>query len=74
MNPSFKDRFTEFKGISVDDINKSNAHPRRLMAAVENSVKSLEDGETFSGYILELGRRHARHSVKPTKSNVSIFA
>ena len=72
MNPSLKDRFTDFKDISVEEINKSNDHPRRLMAAIENSVKSLEDVETFSEYALELGRRHARHSYKPTKSNVSI--
>lgn len=69
MNPNLKTRFTEFKEISVDEINKSNGHPRRLMAAIENSVSSLEDPETFAGYVLELGRRHTRLHFKPSKSH-----
>ena len=70
MNPKLKSSFTSFKDISVDDINKSNDHPRRLMAAIENSVSSLDDPETFAGYVLELGRRHARLKFKPSKSHV----
>ncbi|KAL9969208.1 hypothetical protein ACROYT_G021398 [Oculina patagonica] len=69
MNPHLKARFHEFKDISVEQINKSNDHPRRLMAAIENSVTSLNDPETFAGYVLELGRRHARLNLKPSKSN-----
>lgn len=70
MNPDIKSRFTEFKEISIDEINKSNGHPRRLMAAIENSIGSLDDPETFAGYVLELGRRHIRLRSKPTKSHV----
>ncbi|XP_058967106.1 cytoglobin-2-like [Pocillopora verrucosa] len=69
MNPDIKSRFTEFKEISIDEINKSNGHPRRLMAAIENSIGSLDDPETFAGYVLELGRRHIRLRSKPTKSH-----
>ncbi|KAJ7363648.1 hypothetical protein OS493_009810 [Desmophyllum pertusum] len=69
MNPYLKARFTDFKDISVDEINKSNGHPRRLMAAIENSVTSLDDAETFAGYVLELGRRHARLNFKPSKAH-----
>ena len=72
MNPKLKSSFTSFKDISVDDINRSNDHPRRLMAAIENSVSSLDDPETFAGYVLELGRRHARLKFKPSKSHVRI--
>lgn len=70
MNPDIKSRFTEFKEISIDEINKSNGHPRRLMTAIENSIGSLDDPETFAGYVLELGRRHIRLRSKPTKSHV----
>lgn len=73
MNPNVKARFHAFKDISVDEINKRNEHPRRLMAAIENSVSSLHDPEAFSGYVLELGRRHARLNYKPSKSNVRII-
>jgi len=72
MNPKLKSSFSSFKNISVDDINKSNDHPRRLMAAIENSVSSLDDPETFAGYVLELGRRHARLKFKLSKSHVRI--
>jgi len=73
MNPKLKSSFPSFKNISVDDINKSNGHPRRLMAAIENSVTSLDDPGTFAGYVLELGRRHARLKFKPSKSHVRIY-
>ena len=43
------------------------------MAAIENSVSSLDDPETFAGYVLELGRRHARLKFKPCKSHVRIY-
>ena len=66
-----KSRFTDLKYISVDQINKSTAHPKRLVAAIENSVNSLDDVETFSAYVLELGRRHAKLNLKPTKSQVN---
>lgn len=69
MNPDIKSRFTEFKEISIEEINKNNGHPRRLMAAIENSIGSLYDPETFAGYVLELGRRHVRLRFKPTKSH-----
>ena len=70
-NPGLKSRFTDFKDISVDQINKSNVHPKRLVAAIENSVNSLNDVEIFSEYVLELGRRHAKLNLKPTKSQVN---
>lgn len=70
-NPGMKSRFTDFKDISVDQINKSTAHPKRLVAAIENCVNSMDDVETFSAYVLELGRRHAKLNLKPTKSQVN---
>ena len=73
MNPTLKAFFPDFKDISVDEINQRNSHPRRLMAAIENSVNSLNDVETFTEYVTELGRRHSRYSLKPTKADVSIF-
>lgn len=73
MNPKVKSNFTNFKDISINEINRSNDHPRRLVAAIENSVSSLDDPETFAGYVLELGRRHARLKFKPSKSQVRIY-
>ena len=72
MNPTLKASFPDFKDISVDEINQRNSHPRRLMAAIENSVNSLNDVEIFTEYVTELGRRHSRYSLKPTKAYVSI--
>ena len=72
MNPSLKTTFSDFKDISVEKINKSNSHPRRLMAAIENSVTALDDTETFTSYMMEMGRRHARMNIKPSKSHVTV--
>lgn len=67
--PDYKLRFTEFKNIvSLDEISTRSVHVKRMLAALENSVSSLDDGETFSEYALELGRRHAALNVKPTTS------
>ena len=70
--PDYKLRFTEFKNIaSLDQISTRSVHVKRMLAALENSVSSLDDGETFSEYALELGRRHAALNVKPTTSQVN---
>ena len=70
-NPSLKSRFSDFKSIAIDEINKSNTHPKRLVAAIENCVISLDDMETFAEYVLELGRRHAYLNSKPTMLQVT---
>jgi len=73
MNPNLKPRFTEFRGIIVTDVNRSNCHARIVMTAIENVVSSLDDPETLASYMLEIGKRHARLNFKPSKSHVRIF-
>ena len=69
--PTFKSLFPEFKDIPLHKVNKRNVHVKRLVAALEKTVSSLDDVETFPRYLFELGRRHADLRIKPTKSQVS---
>jgi len=71
MNPNLKPRFTEFRGIIVTDVNRSNCHARIVMTAIENVVSSLDDPETLASYMLEIGKRHARLNFKPSKSHLT---
>lgn len=41
------------------------------MKAVENAVSALDDAESFSAYLDELGRRHKERALKPTHLEVS---
>ncbi|XP_068697893.1 globin-like [Montipora foliosa] len=66
--PTFKSLFPEFKDIPLHKVNKRNVHVKRLVAALEKTVSSLDDVETFQRYLFELGRRHADLRIKPTKS------
>ena len=72
MNPNLKPRFTEFRGIIVTDMNRGNCHAKILMTAIENVVSSLDDPEILASYMLEIGKRHARLDLKPSKSHVRI--
>lgn len=72
MNPNLKALFIEFRGTLVTELNRSNGHPRIVMTAIENVVSSLDDPEILAGYVLELGRRHARLGFKPSKSHVRV--
>ncbi|XP_046860155.1 neuroglobin-like [Xenia sp. Carnegie-2017] len=61
--------FPEFRGQgNVDVLEETkflNGHSRRLMTAVENSVNSLNDFQSCSTYLQELGRRHKSRKLKP---------
>ena len=74
VNPEYQKLFPEFKSVALDDLEKTNAlygHAKRVMKAVENAVSSMEDAETFSAYLEELGRRHKTRALKPTYLDVS---
>ena len=43
------------------------------MKAVENAVSALDDAESFSAYLDELGRRHKTRPLKPTYLDVSLL-
>ena len=66
--PEMQNLFPEFQGQgSVDKLETTrflNGHSKRLMTAVENSVNSLNDFESSSNYLQELGRRHKTRKLK----------
>ena len=67
--PEMQNLFPEFRGqgsVEVLETTKFlNGHSKRLMTAVENSVNSLNDFESCSTYLQELGRRHKTRKLKP---------
>lgn len=73
--PEMQNLFPEFRGQgSVEKLETTkflNGHSRRLMTAVENSVSSLNDFESCSTYLQELGRRHKIRKLKPHYLEVS---
>ena len=74
MNPEYQKLFPEFKSVAPDDLEKTNAlygHVKRVMKAVENAVSSMNDVETFTAYLEELGRRHGTPTLKPSYLDVS---
>lgn len=73
-NPEYQRLFPEFKDVPSEELEKTNAlygHAKRVMKAVENAVSALDDAESFSGYLEELGRRHKTRALKPTYLDVS---
>ncbi len=68
MYPEMQNLFPEFRGQgSVEKLEATkflNGHSKRLMTAVENSVNSLNDFESSSTYLQELGRRHKTRKLK----------
>lgn len=68
-NPEYQRLFPEFKDVPPSELAKTNAlygHAKRVMKAVENAVSALDDSESFSAYLEELGRRHKTRFLKPT--------
>jgi len=68
-NPEYQKLFPEFKDVPPEELEKTNAlygHTKRVMKAVENAVSALDDAESFSAYLDELGRRHKTRSLRPT--------
>ncbi|XP_078345225.1 globin-1-like isoform X2 [Oculina patagonica] len=68
-NPEYQRLFPEFKEVPPEELEKTNAlygHAKRVMKAVENAVSALDDAESFSSYLEELGRRHKTRALKPT--------
>ncbi|PFX30557.1 globin-1-like isoform X2 [Stylophora pistillata] len=67
-NPEYQRLFPEFKDVPPSELEKTNAlygHAKRVMKAVENAVSALDDSESFSAYLEELGRRHKTRALKP---------
>ena len=69
LYPEMQNLFPEFRGQgNVDVLEETkflNGHSRRLMTAVENSINSLNDFQSCSTYLQELGRRHKSRKLKP---------
>ncbi|EDO44015.1 predicted protein [Nematostella vectensis] len=65
MHPGLQTYFSEFKHIKIDNINGSHGHPRRLLMAIDNAVTALGDSDSFSAYLVELGRRHHGMNFRP---------
>nr|AUV50091.1 globin-like protein [Exaiptasia diaphana] len=58
MHPELKKHFSEFRSIDISEINGRHGHPRRLLMAIDNAVTAMGDSESYSAYLIELGRRH----------------
>ena len=71
MHPELKQYFTEFKHIEVGQINGTHGHPKRLLMAIDNAVTAMGDSESFSAYLVELGRRHHMPKLQPSPAHVS---
>ncbi|CAH3161711.1 unnamed protein product [Pocillopora meandrina] len=60
-HPNIQDTFPTFKGVSLDELMNSRSlylHAKRVMAAVENTINALDDGEVLLESLTSLGRRH----------------
>ncbi|XP_031561463.1 cytoglobin-2-like [Actinia tenebrosa] len=66
MHPELKQYFTEFKNIDIGHINGTHGHPKRLLMAIDNAVTAMGDSESFSAYLVELGRRHNMPHLRPS--------
>lgn len=67
-HPEYQRLFPEFRDVPPEELEKTNAlygHAKRVMKAVENAVSALDDAESFSAYLDELGRRHKTRALKP---------
>ena len=68
MKPDLPKLFPELKSITSGQLDASNTvfgHAERVMRAVENAVSALDDAESFTAYLEELGRRHKVRALKP---------
>lgn len=66
LNPDLQDTFPSFKGVALDELMNSRSlflHSKRLMAAVDNAIASLDDGQEFIEYLTSLGERHIAISI-----------
>ena len=66
LNPDIQDTFPSFKGVALDELMNSRSlflHSKRLMAAVEKAVSSLEDGQEIVERLTDLGQRHIAISI-----------
>lgn len=71
MHPELKQHFSEFKNIDIGRINGTHGHPKRLLMAIDNAVTAMGDSESFSAYLVELGRRHNMPNIQPSHDHVS---
>ena len=66
MNPDLQDTFPTFRGVALDELMNSRSlflHSKRLMAAIESAISSLDDGQEFLEYLTNLGQRHIAISI-----------
>ena len=66
LNPDLQDTFPSFGGVALDELMNSRSlflHSKRLMAAIESAVSSLDDGQEFTEYLIDLGERHLAKSI-----------
>ena len=66
LNPDIQDTFPSFRGVALDELMNSRSlflHSKRLMAAVEKAISSLEDGQEIVERLTDLGQRHIAISI-----------
>ena len=76
MKPDLPKLFPELKSINSGQLDSSNTvfgHAERVMRAVENAVSALDDADSFTAYLEELGRRHKVRALKPDFLEVSCW-
>ena len=74
MEPQLQNMFSEFKELKRSELagtRELHGHTERVMRAVENSVNAMDDPDSLSAYLRELGRRHLFRSAKPSVRHVS---
>ena len=76
MKPDLAKLFPELRSINSGQFDASNTvfgHAERVMRAVENAVSALDDADSFTAYLEELGRRHKVRALKPDYLEVNCF-
>ncbi|KAJ7363407.1 hypothetical protein OS493_009559 [Desmophyllum pertusum] len=69
--------FSEFKEVKIAELvqtRKLHGHTERVMRAVENSVKAMDDPDSLRAYLTELGRRHVYRAAKPSVGNLHLLS
>jgi hypothetical protein len=73
-NPPLQQVFPEFRHVTLDTLKTDRSlhgHTKRVMKVVGNAVAALEDIDSMTEYLQELGRRHRYRQIKPTPFHVS---
>lgn len=75
-HPNIQDTFPSFKGVTLDEMMNSRSlylHAKRVMAAVEQTICSLDDAEVLIETLTKLGRRHQPWSINEEHFKVNTF-